>query len=276
MRFRLPLAGLGDVIALTAIVREWKRTYPAEVIEGVDCNHTAVFENNPHIGVGTVCTPRTITLSFQKTHGSVGHIPYSYAKQAGIQLFNCLPEIHLTAAEREWGRAQVVRHPAIAIDPWARWPSRRWPAERYAELAERLRKEGWFVVEIGSPVPDYRGETNESRLPCDLQGYDRFTVRETAAILAACDIFFGNESGSAHMAAAVGTPGVILYSMPRHIPARLYANQLAALNCAYACPRECLELCRMGDTAHCLAGVTVEHAMARIRLAMSLFVRRAP
>lgn len=269
MRFNIN-AGLGDCIAATAVIREYKRCYPDEIIEGVDTNFPDVYMHNPHIGPGTVLTPRTVTLShFRQSHGNCGHIGYSYAQQAGIQLYSYLPEIHLLPEELTVGHGLVQKHPAVAIDTWARWPSRRWPHARYAAVVAALRARGWYVVEVGGPATDYAGNLNETRLDVDLQLFGAQRVRETAAVVAACDYFIGNESGTAHMAAAVGTPQVVLYSLT-NINARLYVTGVPVRS-ANPCLPGCREFCAQPQANHCLLDISPEHFLAAFALTVKLW-----
>jgi ADP-heptose:LPS heptosyltransferase len=90
---------------------------------------------------------------------------------------------------------------------------KRWPAERYAALADRLRAEhGARVVLLGGPgdrtVVDAVRSTAAAP-PDDLSGAR--PLAEVAAIIEACDLYVGNDSGIAHLAAAVGTPVVAVF-----------------------------------------------------------------
>jgi ADP-heptose:LPS heptosyltransferase len=79
------------------------------------------------------------------------------------------------------------------------WP-RRWPADRFAELARWLRERlGLIPVSLGA-----RGDPRLDGI--DMVG--RTTLRQAAAVMKRCALFVGNDSGLMHVAAAVGTPVV--------------------------------------------------------------------
>jgi heptosyltransferase-2 len=90
--------------------------------------------------------------------------------------------------------------------------AKRWPAERYAELADRLADSGADVVLIGSP-----GESDVSQEVCKhaqsqpivLTG--KTTVAEATAIISVADVLITNDTGPAHIGAAVHTPTLVVF-----------------------------------------------------------------
>lgn len=84
------------------------------------------------------------------------------------------------------------------IHPFASSPSKRWPLERFRELAGRL--------ETRMPVQWCRGpEENLEGAVCLPNLYD------LACWIASARIFIGNDSGITHIAAAVQTPTVAIF-----------------------------------------------------------------
>jgi ADP-heptose:LPS heptosyltransferase len=90
---------------------------------------------------------------------------------------------------------------------------KRWPQERFAEVADRL------MVDLHAKVV-FTGGADEVTLVENVIG--RMKVRpinaagqlglgETGALIQECDQFISNDSGIAHIAAAVGTPLVVLF-----------------------------------------------------------------
>jgi len=103
--------------------------------------------------------------------------------------------------------------PAIAVAPGARWPSKRWPAARFRALAERLvREEGFRVVLIGDAADRAAAAGIAEALGercVDATG--RAGIMESAALIARCRGFVGNDSGLMHLAEAVGVPVTALF-----------------------------------------------------------------
>ncbi len=94
----------------------------------------------------------------------------------------------------------------------ARRPAKRWPAEFYASIAERLAAEGWTVAVIGSEQERPIAETILARVPTvrDLTGRTGFA--DIARLGAQAGLVVANDTGPAHLAAAAGAPTVSLFS----------------------------------------------------------------
>jgi heptosyltransferase-2 len=90
--------------------------------------------------------------------------------------------------------------------------AKRWPAERYAELADRLAESGVDVALIGSPGElDVSNEVCEHarRTPMVLTG--KTTVAEATAIISIADVLITNDTGPAHIGAALKTPTIVIF-----------------------------------------------------------------
>jgi heptosyltransferase-2 len=91
--------------------------------------------------------------------------------------------------------------------------SRRWGTANYIELIKQLISEhGLKVVLIGSekdrPEGDQIAAATSTKEVINLAG--KTSIREVAGILSHAQLFVGNDSGPAHLAAAVGAPIVVL------------------------------------------------------------------
>ncbi len=134
-----------------------------------------------------------------------------------------LPDEVRTRAKAELARAGVDdAQPWVVVHPSATAPSRRYPAEGFAEVSRRLSQEcGWQVVLTGlqGEVPLVREIRNATgRHVFSLAG--RLSVVELAALLEQASLLISNNTGPVHLAAAVGTPVVTLYALtnPQHTP----------------------------------------------------------
>lgn len=90
--------------------------------------------------------------------------------------------------------------------------AKRWPPERYAELADRLAESGMNVVLIGSPAElDVSTEVSSRarRQPMVLTG--KTTVAEAVAIIGIANVLITNDTGPAHIGAALGTPTLVIF-----------------------------------------------------------------
>jgi len=101
--------------------------------------------------------------------------------------------------------------PLVGIFPGAGHPSRRWPIDRFSELADRfVRNDSVRIVLFAGP--EERDLLKESRgaFPPSTIVFDKLTIPQLASALARLSVFVSNDTGPMHIAAAVGTSVVIL------------------------------------------------------------------
>ena len=104
--------------------------------------------------------------------------------------------------------------PLVAICPGCKKPGNAWPPERFLEIADRLRRLGLFeIVILGGPAE--RGLADFLTDALDGQAIHAagcFSVSESAALLSRCSLLVGLDTGTTHLAAAVGIPCVVIQS----------------------------------------------------------------
>lgn len=113
------------------------------------------------------------------------------------------PEFPLTEAEQEWaGRFLETEgigcRPFAIMSPGSGWSGKNWPAERFAELAVRMKTRGVEVVWTGS-----KGERNLCTGP-GRNWMGKLTLGQLAALMELATVWIGNDSGPMHLAVAVG------------------------------------------------------------------------
>ncbi len=127
-------------------------------------------------------------------------------RPAGVQLgFPLLP--------RDWEEVEGIQElaellrfrPLIALHPGARAPARRWPEGNFLSLAALLQqRHGATLLVIGGPEETALGDEVCRGLDgpsLNLAG--KLSLGGLAALLARVDLFVGNDSGPAQLAAAV-------------------------------------------------------------------------
>jgi len=102
----------------------------------------------------------------------------------------------------------------VGMAPGAAYgPAKRWPAERFAEVADRLSDDpGCRVLLFGSEGDRESVELvrrNAKRNPVSLAG--QTGLREAIALIARCGLFISNDSGLMHVAGALGVPTVAVF-----------------------------------------------------------------
>lgn len=105
--------------------------------------------------------------------------------------------------------------PLVGLFPGAGHPGRRWPLERFAELAERLaRNDGVRIVLFAGPEEREMVKEMRALFPRQTIIFDRLTIQQLAAALARLSVFVSNDTGPMHIATAVGTSVVALLDRP--------------------------------------------------------------
>jgi lipopolysaccharide heptosyltransferase II len=105
--------------------------------------------------------------------------------------------------------------PRIVVHVGAGTPAKRWPVEHWRGLVGGLvGRLGAQVVLVGdaSDGAVARAILGPRPWPAVADWTGRLSLAELAALLERADLFVGGDSGPAHLAAAVGTPGVVLFS----------------------------------------------------------------
>lgn len=102
---------------------------------------------------------------------------------------------------------------AAVVHPGAKHPRRRWPARRFAEVAQALVRRGYDVVVTGSTdeVPLARRVAQQAQLPHKAVLAGRTDVGQLAAVIAHARLLISGDTGAAHLATAFGTPSVLLF-----------------------------------------------------------------
>lgn len=157
--------------------------------------------------------------------------------------------------------------PLVAIAPGARWATKRWPAERFAAVADALAAAGARIVLAGGPGDReaFRAVRAHLRAPvaADLSP---LPVDALAAALARVQLLVAGDSGPVHLASAVGTPALAIFGPTSPVrwgpppPGRAISLGLA---CA-PCSNHGGEFCPEGHH-RCLADLGAEAVIAAAR-----------
>lgn len=104
----------------------------------------------------------------------------------------------------------------VVCNAGAGWATKRWPAASFASLADSLYAEGHRVAFLGAPSD--RPAFEEVRAhgaanAIDLVG--KTDVRQLVGLVSLASAHVGGDTGSTHIAAALGVPAIGLYSITR-------------------------------------------------------------
>lgn len=103
----------------------------------------------------------------------------------------------------------------VGIFPGAGNASRVWPMEKFAEVADHLiRNDRVRVIVFAGPEERAQVPQMRSVFPSGTIFFDRLTIPQLASAQARLTLFISNDTGPAHIAAAVGTPVVVILDQP--------------------------------------------------------------
>lgn len=155
-------------------------------------------------------------------------------QRRGIDTTNAHPHLQLTDSEHAEARGFLHRAREIVpteeklligIHIGGNWEYKLWDPEKYAQLASRLcQEQNATILLFAGPNERDRQAQVAGMMVTPPVVVETENLREVAALIAACDIYIGNDTGPMHIAAAVGTPVVALFGATNHIRSGPYGD----------------------------------------------------
>lgn len=148
--------------------------------------------------------------------------------------------------------------------------SRRWGREKYTSLcAELMARYKCKIVLAGGPDDAAEGAALADALdyPDVVNLAGKTTLRETAAVMSRAMVFVGNDSGPAHLAAAVGAPLVVLSGADDPKETSPISNKKRLLYLAHLDCISCVKnKCPLKGERHmqCMTGISVDMVLAAV------------
>lgn len=155
--------------------------------------------------------------------------------------------------------------PIALVHPAAAFETKRWDVRNFARVTEYLHARSLNCVAVAAPSE--AGIVNdlvrESVAP--VTALTELSLQEVTALAARSRLFVGNDSGIAHIAAAVGAPSVVIFGSSNithwrpwaNAPAEVVREELACQPCpGYTCAEF--------DQPECIRRVAVERVVAAI------------
>lgn len=128
-------------------------------------------------------------------------------------------ELGITAQDEAWAEALLGFSnggPLIGMHLGAKDPARRWPPSRFAALATVLQRQGASIVLTGGPHERLLTVEAASLLDAPALNLSGQTdLGSFAALVRRLDLLVTNDTGASHLAAAMGTPSVVLFGPTR-------------------------------------------------------------
>lgn len=143
---------------------------------------------------------------------SVSNIDLKNADEMGR-----LPEVPAWASlsMREFLLSQVpavtVAQKTICVFPGSVWPTKQWTENGFAQLGQKLSKEGFALLWLGSKDEGDLCKRLEQKVPHSRSLAGSFSLLQTLIILAHSEAVISNDSAGGHLAAVADAPSVSIF-----------------------------------------------------------------
>ena len=142
-----------------------------------------------------------------ETYYEFGNLLETQCMSAGIDKLNDGPALRSSLDTIKSVDALVLPAQFLVIHTKSNDSARDWPEAKWTDLTSYLRT--WFsgsIIEVGTAPRIILSDDAQQRSLCG-----KLSLLETAEVIRRAELFIGIDSGPAHLANAVGTPGVLLF-----------------------------------------------------------------
>jgi len=163
----------------------------------------------------------THTLPYTKPEGRKHEIDYNFdlvkllgVKEETRELTWSVLHVEKEAIDHRLNQVGIARDQGIiVIHPDASSASKRWPKERFGQLAGRLAKESdkKVILVAGKGSESLTQAVARSANGDILDWGGQLNIRELAALIKRSALVISNDSGPMHIASAVGTPVIAIF-----------------------------------------------------------------
>jgi lipopolysaccharide heptosyltransferase II len=170
----------------------------------------------------------------------------------------------LRATHVDEAKPLALIHPAAAFD------TKQWATRNFARVAEELSARGFNCIAIAAPSESHVIAELIEESFAHIETFTNLSLPEVTALAARSRLFVGNDSGIAHIAAAVRVPSVVIFgsSNVAHwrpwaiAPSEVVREELPCQPCpGYFCAEF--------DAPECIRRVSVERVTAAIEKVIS-------
>jgi ADP-heptose:LPS heptosyltransferase len=155
------------------------------------------------------------------------------------------------------------------IHPAAAFATKQWATDKFARVAEHLKSLGLRVVAITTPAERSIVDELKKYSAVPVEAFTDLALPEVTALLARARLFVGNDSGIAHMAAAVETPSVVIFGSSNIAHWRPWAKQPAEVVVEELDCQPCHGyFCEKFAEPECIKRVSVERVIAATERAL--------
>jgi lipopolysaccharide heptosyltransferase II len=170
----------------------------------------------------------------------------------------------LTAAGLNEQASFSLIHPATAF------ATKQWATDKYARIVEELAARN--IPSVVLVAPSETEISNELERVSNVQfvAFSDLSLPEVTSLASFATIFIGNDSGIAHIAAAVGTPSVVIFGSSNRAHWQPWAKAAAEVVYEEMPCQPCHGyFCEQFDQPECIIRVPVERVVAAIDRVLS-------
>jgi heptosyltransferase-2 len=192
------------------------------------------------------------------------------------------PRLSLSGDQARAGRQLLLDHglaadaPVALVNPGAtNSRAKMWPADHFAEIADRLAEEDAMQIAIIGTSSDEAAARDTAALMrsrcASLAG--RTTIAQLKSLIGCASLVVSNDTGAAHVSAALGIPTVVVFGPTEHFSTRPLSDLAAAVRRDVYCSPCMLRDCPIDH--RCMTGVTVADVYEASRRVRGLADSRA-
>lgn len=182
--------------------------------------------------------------------------------------------LYTRPADRQWLDADPeLADPYLVLAPTSLWPGKRWPIDRFADLARRLCADGERIVVIGAPGEEPQCAPLIALAREGLPVIDRVghtSIGQMLAIIERAKLVIANDSAALHMAVAMDRPIIALFGPTRTDRVGPYRRSDSVLQ--HITPSDRLDHKDAASASNLMDRITTDEVYAR---AISLILSRA-
>lgn len=190
------------------------------------------------------------------------------AELAGGKREGCKPEVFLSDTEIQWANEALAEKGIsaneliIGIHPGAHYPSQRWSAERFGEVAKQIVEQSLAkVILVGSSDEEGLLEVVKKSVGEEIQIFSCDSIRKFVALLSRCNLLVCNNSGPMHIAAALNVPTVSMIGPTVTTLWLPYGENNVVINKALPCSPCNRAICKVHE---CMESITVDEVFKAV------------
>ncbi|HQM43495.1 MAG TPA: glycosyltransferase family 9 protein [Smithellaceae bacterium] len=158
------------------------------------------------------------------------------------------------------------------IHPGARMINRRWPGASFAEIANLLKKHyNADIILVSAPEERQLLDEVGDAIDGEVVRLSDLSLIQLAALIKKCDLYIGNDTGTSHLAAAVGVKIVTLFGPQFPLLWAPYTDKGATVFKNLECTGPCNHIECIYDENRCMTLITVDEAWETINQLISKY-----